>query len=108
MKAVKIFIAILAVGLITSLFFLGHALWRNYWWEQEAYGLAGMVASKQALEDFREGKLRLRALQGKNEHLRYSGSNDGPFEIWIPHFYPSLGYPHRFSTEQQVEFYNRK
>jgi hypothetical protein len=47
-------------------------------------------------------------LHGQNEHLRYSGSNDGPFEIWISSFYPSLGYPERYSTEQQVESYNRK
>ena len=67
-----------------------------------------MVAAKQAMEDFRQGRLRLRAIQGENERLRYSGSNDGPFEIWILQFYPSLGYPHRFSTEQEVAFYNRK
>ena len=108
MKAPKILVAVLVIALITSLGLLGRALWRNYWWEQESYGLAGMVASKQAMEDFRQGRLRLRVLQGENKQLRYSGSNDGPFEIWIPHFYPSLGYPHRFSTVQQVEFYNRK
>jgi len=102
MKALKVLIAFLAVALITSLCLLGLARSRNYWWEQEAYGLAGLVATKQAMEDFRQGKLRLRALQGENEHLRYSGSNDGPFEIWIPQFYPSLGYRHRFSSEQQV------
>ena len=107
-RALKFVIAILAVALVSALVFLGRALWRNYWWEQEAYGLAGMVASNQAMEDFRQGRLRLRVLQGENEHLRYTGSNDGPFEIWTPSFFPSLGYPHRFSTEQQVQFYNRK
>ena len=108
MKAPKILVALLVIALITSLGFLGRALWRNHWWEQEAYGLVGMVATKQAMEDFQQGRLRLRVIQGENERLRYSGSNDGPFEIWIVQFYPSLGYPHRFSTEQQVEFYNRK
>jgi hypothetical protein len=107
-RALKIVIARFTIAVLTSLGSLGRVLWRNYWWEREAYGLAGMVATKQAMEDFRESRLRLRVLQGENEHLRYSGSNDGPFEIWIPHFYPSLGYPHRFSTEQQVQFYNRK
>jgi len=108
MKAPNILLAVLVIALITSLGFLGRAQWRNFWWEQEAYGLAGMVATKQAMEDYRQGRLRLLALQGENEHLRYSGSNDGPFEIWVPLFYPALGYPHRFSTEQQVKFYNRK
>jgi hypothetical protein len=108
MKAHKLLVALLVVALIASLGFLGRALWRNYWWEQEAYGLAGMVATKQAMEDFRQGRLRLRVIQGENERLRYSGSNDGPFEVWIVQFYPSLGFPHRYSMEQQVEFYNRK
>src|SRR2546426_11148558 len=107
-RALKVVIAVLTIALLTSLGFLGRALWRNYSWEQEAYGLAGMVASKEAMEDFRQGRLRLRMLQGENDHLRYSGSNNGPFEIWIPAFCPSLGYPHRFSTERQVQFYNRK
>ena len=108
MKASKILVALLVIALITSLGFLGRSFWQNYWWEQEVYGLAGMVASKQALADFRQGKLRLQIIQGENERLRYSGSNDGPFEIWIVQFYPLLGYPHRYSTEQHVAFYNRK
>lgn len=108
MKTSKVLVALLIIALITSLGFLGHALWRNFWWKQEAYGLAGMVATEQAMEDFQQGRLRLRVIQGENERLRYSGSNDGPFEIWIVQFYPSLGYPHHYSTEQQVEFYNRK
>ncbi|MBN9693942.1 MAG: hypothetical protein J0M24_27175 [Verrucomicrobia bacterium] len=112
MRELKILVALLVltlvIALITSLGFLGRALWRNYWWEQEVYGLTGMVATTQAMEDFRHGKLRLRAIQGENDEPRYSGSNDGPFEIWIVQYYPSLPYPHHYSTEQQVEFYNRK
>ncbi len=107
-SALKVVIAALTVALLSSLGFLGRALWRNHFWEQEAYGLSGTVATVKAMEDFQLGRLRLRAIQGENERLRYSGSNDGPFEIWIPQFYPSLGYPHRVSTELQVEFYNRK
>jgi len=107
-RALKVVIAILTIALLTSLGFLGRALWRNYWWELETEGLNGMVATKQAMEDFRQGRLRLRAIQGENERLRYSGSNDDPFEIWIPPFFPSLGYPHRVSTEQEGKFYNSK
>lgn len=108
MKASKILIALLVIALVTSLGLLGRLLWRNYWWEQEVYGLASMAAVKQAMADFRQGRLRLQMIQGENEKLRYSGSNDGPFEIWIVQFYPSFGYPHRYSTEQHVRFYNRK
>jgi hypothetical protein len=111
-KVFAITIALLTFALIACLGFLGRALWRNYWWEQEVYGLAGMTASQAALEDFRNGKLRLRVVQGddkeENNLLTYSGSNDGPFEVWISSFHPALGYPHRYSTEQQAAFYNRK
>ena len=107
-RALKIVIALLSVALITSLAFLGRTLWQNFWWEEEVYELVGVTAARQALDDFRQGKLRLRALHGENEKLRFSGSNDGPFEIWIVPFHPSLGYPHRFATEQEVKFYNEK
>jgi hypothetical protein len=40
-RALKIVIAVLTIALLTSLGFLGRALWRNYWWKQEAYGLVG-------------------------------------------------------------------
>ena len=68
----------------------------------------GAVASRRALDDFRDGHLRLYTLGGENEKAKYTGTNDGPFEIWVPHFYPSLGRAHRYSTEQFIEFYNRK
>ena len=70
MKALKILVLILGVTLITSLVSLGRARWQNFWWEEEASGLAGMVATKQAMEDFRRGRIRLRAIQGENERLR--------------------------------------
>lgn len=107
-KALKIVIALLTIALITSLVFLGRALWQNFWWEEEVHGHVGMVAARQALEDFQQGRLRLRVIDGENERLRYSGSNDGPFEIWVAPFRPSLGYPHRFATEQELKFYNGK
>lgn len=108
LRALQIIIALLTLALLASLGFLGRALWRNYWWEQEVHGLASMAGVKEAMRDFQQSKLRLRTIQGENDRLKYSGSNDGPFEIWIPSFHPSLGYPHRFSTEQEVEYYNRK
>jgi hypothetical protein len=77
-------------------------------WRDQVYGLEGVVASDQALDDFREGHLRLYCLGGENEKAKYTGTNDGPFEIWVPQFYPSLGRAHRYSTEQFIEFYNRK
>jgi hypothetical protein len=104
-RTFKVISVVLGIALLTCVALL---LWRNFWWKQETYGLAGVVAAREAMDDFRRGRLRLRMIQGENKQFRYSGSNDGPFEIWVVSFYPSLGYPHRFSTEQQVEFYNRK
>jgi hypothetical protein len=107
-RALQIVIAVLTVALLASLGLLGRAHWRNFWWESEVYGLAGLVATNQAMEDFSHGNLRLLSIAGKNDGLRYSGKKEGPFEVWTPQFYPSLGYPHRFVTEKYVEFYNRK
>jgi hypothetical protein len=77
-------------------------------WRDQVYGSEGNVASERALGDFRAGHLRLYCLGGENESAKYTGINDGPFEMWIPQFYPSLGRAHRYSTEQFIEFYNRK
>ena len=107
-KVLAIITAVLAVALLISLGFVGRMLWRNHGWESEVYGLAGLMATEQAMDDFGQGKLRLLSLAGKNDELRYSGRNEGPFEVWHPQFYPSLGYPHRFVKEKYVEFYNRK
>jgi len=107
-RALKILVAVLAVTLVASLGFLGRALWRNQMWETEAYGMIGLIATEQAMEDFSQGKLRLLAIAGKNDELRYSGTKEGPFEVWNPQFYPLLGYPHLFVKEKYVDFYNRK
>jgi len=105
-KTLKILIAVLIVALVTSLGFLGQAHWRNYSWKEEADRLASMVGTQQAKEDFRQGKFRVHLLQGDIPNFRYSGTNDGPFEIWLAPYYTSLGYPHRYSAEQRVVWYN--
>lgn len=93
---------------------LGIAAW-SYWqiygiggWRDEVYGQVGMTATTRAMDDFHERHLRLYTLGGESEKAKYTGTNDGPFEVWIPQFYPSLGRAHRYATEQFVEFYNRK
>ncbi len=104
-------IGLLSVSLLPSLLLAAWSHWQIYGtggWRDEVYGLEGMVASGRALDDFRDGHLRLYRLGGENEKARYTGTNDGPFEVWIPQFYPSLGRAHRYSTEQFIEFYNRK
>jgi hypothetical protein len=99
------------VSLLCSLLLTAWSYWQIYGiggWRDEVYGLEGMVASGRALNDFHHGHLRLYRLGGRSETAKYTGTNDGPFEVWIPQFYPSFGRAERYSTEQFIEFYNRK
>ena len=101
----------LAVALLGSAVLLAWGYWQVYGiggWRDQLYASEGAVASRQALDDFRAGHLRLYTLGGESERAKFTGTNDGPFEVWTPHFYPSLGVAHRYATEQFIEFYNRK
>jgi hypothetical protein len=60
------------------------------------------------MDDFRDGHLRLYVFEAPNDKRRFTGRNEGPFEIWIPPIHPELGNAHLYSTEQFIEFYNRK
>jgi len=77
-------------------------------WRDEVHGLSGANAAQQAMADFRQSKHRLYIFGPANDRRRFTGSNNGPFEIWMPAYHPKLGSAHRYSTEQFVEFYNRK
>jgi len=104
-------IGLLSATLLCSVLLNAWGYWQIYGiggWRDQVFESEGAVASERALRDFREGHLRLYCLGGENEHAKYTGTNDGPFEMWIPTFYPSLGRAHRYSTEQFIEFYNRK
>jgi hypothetical protein len=106
-KALKIVITVLAVALLTSLGFLAHALSQIWWWKQEVWGLDGQVAAYRALYDFGAGRLRLFMISGERSDDKFSGTNDGPFQIWFPQYYTAI-YPMRYSIEQQVRFYDDK
>jgi len=106
-KTLKIAIAVLALALLTSLGFLVHALFQIWWWKQEVWGLDGQVAAYRALDDFRAGKPRLFVISGERDKDTFSGTNDGPFQIWYPQYYTEI-YPMQYSMEQQVRFYDDK
>jgi hypothetical protein len=113
-RTLKVAILVLIVALFTSLGFLAHALWRNsmweqqmFLWEQQVYGLAGYEGGTRALHDFRAGKLRLYVISGERDHEKYSGTNDGPFEVWYPQYFPEY-YAFRYPVEVKVSFYNDK
>jgi len=106
-----VLIGLLAIALMCSVFLNAWGYLQIYGiggWRDQVFASEGVVASDEALDDFRAGHLRLYHLGGENEKPKYTGTNDGPFEIWIPQYYPSLGRAHRYSTEQFIEFYNRK
>jgi hypothetical protein len=110
-RAPYVLIGLFAILLLGSASLIAWGYWQIYGiggWRDQLYASEGAVASRRALDDFHDGHLRLYTLGGENEKAKYTGTNDGPFEIWVPHFYPSLGRAHRYSTEQFIEFYNRK
>jgi hypothetical protein len=57
------------------------------------------------MRDYRDGKLRLLVINGERKVERYSGTNDGPFEIWYPECISEC-YASRYKTEVMVMFYN--
>jgi hypothetical protein len=104
-------IAITGVLCLSSLFLIGWAVWQIYGiggWRDEVYALSGANAAQQAMDDFRQNKLRLYILGHATDRHQFTGTNDGPFELWIPSFHPALGSAHRYSTEEFVKSYNRK
>lgn len=106
-KILKIAIAIIVVALFTSLGFLARALWLNSVWKAEVNALAGYEGGERASPDYRDGKLRLFVISGERDDDKFSGTNDGLFEIWFPQYYPKL-YPLRYSEEEMVEAYNNR
>src|SRR5438105_211640 len=107
----KVLFWLLTASMLVTLAFVARLSWQVYGpggWRDEVYGQVSMNATKRAMDDFKQGHLRLYKLGGENETARFTGKMDGLFEIWAPQFYPSLGQAHKYSTEQYIEFYNRK
>jgi uncharacterized membrane protein len=105
--ALKTVIVLLILALGASLGWLVYTRSQIGWWEMEVYGLAGFEGSERALHDFQNGKVRLFVIARERDHDEFSGTNNGPFQIWFPQYYTAL-YPMRYSIEREVEFYNRK
>ena len=107
----KFLVGVLSVTLLVSLILLGKAYWEIYGftgWKKQVWLLSSSTATMQALADFKKGDLRLLKIEGKSDKLKFSGQREGPFEIWIVQYYPILGRVHKYSTEQYVDYYNRK
>lgn len=105
--ALKVIIVILTVALVASLGFLVHIYRQDHWWRLQVSGLAGQKGMTRALQDFQDGRLRLFVIAGARDDDTFSGTNDGPFQVWFARYNPRT-YPLRYSQEQEVEFYNWK
>jgi hypothetical protein len=104
-KTLKVVIAILVIAFLALFAFLADSLWQNFWWKKEVAGLAYYRGAERADHDFHDGKIRLFVISGERDDYVYSGTNEGPFQIWLPQYYPHP-YSSRYSTEQMVWAYN--
>lgn len=98
---------VLALAFVTSAGFLGYELWQNLMWKMQVETLARYEGATRARHDLSAGRLRLFVIAGERSDDKYSGTNDGVFEVWYPQYYPQY-YPFRFSDEQMVSSYNEK
>jgi hypothetical protein len=104
-KFLKGVIVILVIALFVSLGFLTHTLWLNSIWKLQVNTLAGYEGHERARRDFEAGKVRLFIISGERDSDKFSGTNDGPFEVWFPQYYPKF-YPFRYSEEEMAAAYN--
>lgn len=106
-KKLKITIATLTI--ITAILFVAliySALWKNENWKGQVNSLAQDQGYYEAKEDFQAGKLKKLVISGDREEDKFSGTNDGPFQIWNPIYISSWPYPDRYSVEMEVKGYN--
>lgn len=104
-RAPKIVIGVLVVALCTSFGFLVHAFYTNFMWKLQVDSLARYEGSTRARHDFQSGTLRLYVISGGRNDAKFSGTNDGPFEVWFPQYHPEL-YAFRYAEETMVTTYN--
>ncbi|HEY3762102.1 MAG TPA: hypothetical protein VGN23_10185 [Verrucomicrobiae bacterium] len=107
LQALRSVIFILSTAFITALIFLIHSqYWQGSNWKNTVTSLADDQGCNEAASDFESGKLKLLIISGECDEDKYSGTNDGPFAIWVAQYYPDLPWPDRFSMEERVRYYN--
>jgi hypothetical protein len=104
-ELIKVFVVVIAFCTLAS--FYVHALWQNYMWKMEVLTLANYEGATRARHDFQAGKLRLFVLGGERDDDKFSGTNEGPFQVWYPQYYPEF-YPSRYSKQQMITAYNER
>ena len=97
----------LAVGLFVSFALLVREVYRNLAWEGEVRDLASKHGWTRAENDYQSGRVRLFVISGLLSDDKYSGTNDGPFEIWFPAGFGD-DWPSRCAVETMVGHYNQQ
>jgi hypothetical protein len=100
----KVIIALLVVALLITIGVVVYERWQNYWWKDEVSMLAFGYGGTSAELDFREGKIRLFIFSGERKDNIYSGTNDGPFQIWFSQYDSDRSW--RYGRERFVDGYN--
>jgi hypothetical protein len=104
-ELIKVSVVVIAFSALAG--FYVHALWQNYMWKMEVLTLADYEGATRARHDFQAGKLRLFVLGGERDDDKFSGTNEGPFEVWYPQYFPEF-YPSRYSQQQMIIDYNER
>jgi hypothetical protein len=102
----KLLITALSAALFAVMCWAGYLLLQNWVWKQAAIGYAEQSAILEANGMFSKNELWIYKMDGKCDEAHFSGQHDGPFEVWIVFYQPSLGAAHRIATEHWVETYN--
>ena len=106
-QTLKKIVTVLTIALVVSFVALIYsALWKNENWKAQVNSLAQDQGYYEAKEDFKAGKLKKLVISGDREEDKFSGTNDGPFEIWNQMYMSSWPYPDRYSIEMEVKGYN--
>ena len=93
------------LALCTSLGILARALSNNFAWKLQVDTLARYEGSTRARHDFQSGKLRLFLISGGRSEDKFSGTNEGPFEVWFPQYFPEIR-SFRYAADTMVAAYN--
>jgi len=104
-KLSSVVIAALVVGLLVSLGLLAHEHHQEQRWKQQLQNFAVYYGSTRAKDDVQAGKFRLYVFAGARGKDEYSGTNDGPFQVWYSVYQPQDD-TFRYAMEHVVGSYN--
>ena len=107
LKTPPVVIAALTVALLASFALLAREVCRNGEWEVQVRDLASKQGWTRASDDYRSGRVRLFVISGLLSDDKFSGTNDGPFEIWFPQGFGD-DWPSRCAVETMVGHYNQE